>query len=159
MGSDQEIKKRLSKHLKGGEAFLPLEELLKKIEFEKLGVRPNNLPYSFYELFYHIRFAQKDILDYCLGNNYQSPNWPDDYWPEAQEPATIEEWENLKIAYFRERQELSEFLLAPENDLMAPVKEGTDHSLLREVLLVIEHSAYHNGQLLILLREMGLYSK
>lgn len=154
-----EIKKRLSEHLKGGEAFLPLEEMLKKIEFEKLGIRPENLPYSFYELFYHIRFAQKDILDYCKGGNYKSHNWPDDYWPEEQAPKSIEDWKKLKSAYFEERQILSEFLLSPDNDLLSPVKKGTDHTLLREVMLVIEHSAYHTGQLLILLRQLDLYSK
>lgn len=159
MKENLEIKKRLSEHLKGGEAFLPLEEMLKKIEFGKLGIRPQNLPYSFYELFYHIRFAQKDILDYCIGKNYKSHDWPDDYWPEQQAPESIEDWDKFKNAYFEERQDLVKYLLSPKNDLLSPVKEGTDHTLLREVMLVIEHSAYHNGQLLILLRQLGLYSK
>jgi uncharacterized damage-inducible protein DinB len=158
MEENLEIRKRLSEHLKGGEAFLPLEEMLNKMEFEKLGVRPQNLPYSFYELFYHIRFAQKDILDYCNGENYKSHIWPDDYWPGQQAPESREDWDKLKNAYFGERQKLSDFLLSPDNDLLSPVKEGTNHTLLREVMLVIEHSAYHNGQLLILLRQLGLYS-
>lgn len=159
MENDLELRKRLSKHLEGGEAFLPLEEMLKKIEFEMLQIRPHNLPYSIYELFFHIRFAQKDILDYCIGDNYKSYNWPDDYWPNEKGPASLEDWSNLKEAYFKERQKLSEFLMSPENDLLKPVKEGTDHSLLREILLVIEHSAYHSGQLVILLRQLGLYPK
>lgn len=52
--------------------------MLEKIGSEKLGVRPQNLPCSFYELFYHIRFAQKDILDYWIGDNSRSHNWNDD---------------------------------------------------------------------------------
>ena len=65
MTENRQIKAQLIKHLEGGEAFMPLKELLNEIPFEKLGERPGNLPYSFFELFYHIWFAQKDILDYC----------------------------------------------------------------------------------------------
>lgn len=152
------IRKQLSKHLEGGEAFVPIEEILKKIKFESLGERPGNLPYSFYELFYHIRFAQKDILDYCTAEKYEPHNWPDDYWPEQKAPESDADWEKLKVDYFRERQVLSDFLLNPDNDLLAPVRKDSNNSLLREILLVIEHTAYHNGQLLILLRQLGLYS-
>ncbi len=153
-----EIRKQLSKHLEGGAAFVPVEEMLKMITFDSLGERPGNLPYSFYELFYHIRFAQKDILDYCTTEKYESHNWPDDYWPEEKAPASKGDWEQLKADYFEERQQLADFLLNPENELLNPVRKDTNHSLLREILLVIEHSAYHNGQLLILLRQLGLYS-
>lgn len=153
-----EIRKQLSKHLEGGEAFAPVEEMLKKIKYDKLGERPGKLPYSFYELFYHIRFAQKDILDYCSAEKYEHHNWPDDYWPKEKAPLSQADWEKLKADYFRERQQLSDFLLNPENDLLNPVRKDTNHSLLREILLVIEHTAYHNGQLLILLRQLGLYS-
>jgi len=43
------------------------------------------------------------------------------------------------------------------NDLLKPVNTETKNTLLREVLLVIEHNAYHTGQLLIVLRSLGLY--
>jgi len=60
----QEIKDQLIKHLTGGAAFMPVEELLKFVSSETVLRRPKDLPYSFYEIFYHMRFAQKDILDY-----------------------------------------------------------------------------------------------
>ncbi|MFN4763093.1 DinB family protein [Gillisia sp. Q332] len=153
-----EIRKQISKHLEGGAAFMPVEEMLKNIKFDKLGERPGKLPYSFYELFYHIKFAQKDILDYCTAEKYESHHWPDEYWPKEKAPASQVDWKQLKADYFAERHQLSDFLLNPENDLLTPVRKGTNHSLLREILLVIEHTAYHNGQLLILLRQLGLYS-
>ena len=153
-----EIRKQLSKHLESGAAFVPLEEMLNKITFDSVGERPEKLPYSFYELFYHIRFAQKDILDYCKAEKYEFHNWPDDYWPKSAAPDDPADWEQLKSDYFMERRQLSDFLLNPENDLLTPVRKGTKHSLLREILLVIEHTAYHNGQLLIVLRQLGLYS-
>lgn len=151
----RQIKAQLIKHLEGGEAFMPLKEMLKEIPYEKLGDRPGNLPYSFYELFYHIWFAQKDILDYCKAADYISHQWPDDYWPETSQPDTETEWLELREAFFQNRKELVAQL--EESDLLQPVRPGTDHSLLREILLVIEHNAYHTGQMLIVLRELGLH--
>jgi uncharacterized damage-inducible protein DinB len=155
---DVEIRDQLARHLQGGEAFMTVDALLKEMKFEKLGERPNNLPYSFYELFYHIWFTQRDILIYCTAEIYEEFQWPKDYWPEKSAPDTEAEWYELRQAYFDNRKELSDFLMDPKNNLMKPVRLGTKHSLLREILIVIEHSAYHNGQLLIILRHLGLHS-
>lgn len=157
MRAEENIKEQLIAHLKGGEAFMPVDEMLKEITFEKLGERPGILPYSFFELFYHIRYAQKDILEYCHSHDYRSSNWPDDYWPKTSKPGTEEEWEKLKKDYFDERQQFIKLIMDPETELTAPVKEGTQHTIIREVLLVIEHTAYHSGQLLIVLRNLGLH--
>lgn len=138
---------------------MPVDEMLKEINYEKLGERPNNLPYSFFELFYHMRFAQKDILDYCSAEkNYKSHNWPDDYWPEMKSPDSPEAWEELKNNYFKEREKFAKLILNPQTDLSSPVREGTEHTFMREALLVIEHTAYHTGQLLVVLRNLGLHT-
>ncbi len=151
------IKQQLASNLMGGQAFMPIDELLKEIGFDQIGERPNNLPYSFYELFYHIWFAQKDILDYCSAEDYTAHNWPKDYWPKDRAPSSSETWEELKSSYFDERQQFIDLLLKPETELLTPVRENTDHTLLREALLVIEHAAYHTGQLVVVLRNLGLY--
>ena len=153
----QDYKNQLITHLKGGSAFMPVEELLKFISSEELCRRPKALPYSFYEIFYHMRFAQKDILEYIKDKDYTTHEWPQDYWPKKNMIDSLEEWELLKSHFFEEQQELIGFLQDTENDLLKPVSKGTEHTLLREVLLVIEHNAYHSGQLLIVLRSLSLY--
>ncbi len=155
---DTPIREQLVKHLNGGEAFLPVDKMLENIPFEKTGVRPEHLPYSFYELFYHMWFAQKDILNYCKAETYESQSWPNEYWPPVKGPDTEAQWNELKQAFFQNRKELSKYLLDPSNDLLKPVRKGTEHSLLREIMLVIEHNAYHTGQLLVILRSLGLYN-
>ncbi|TVZ28007.1 DinB family protein [Gillisia sp. Hel_I_86] len=153
----KEIRNQLVKHIKGGEAFMPIDNLLKFISFEKLCERPENLPYSFYEIFYHIRFAQRDILDYIKNDNYKHKQWPQDYWPKNNSIESSEVWESLKSKFFKEQQELIEFLLEPKNDIFRPVNLQTKHIVLREIFLVIEHNSYHTGQLMIVLRSLGLY--
>jgi uncharacterized damage-inducible protein DinB len=150
-------KKQLIKHLRGGKAFKPLEDFIDDIPFEKIGERPQNLPYSFYELFYHIVYAQKDILEFSISEDYKSSKWPDSFWPEHSAPDNKEDWNRLKKQYFEDREKFENFILDDENDLDQPVRNSEDHSLMREILLVIEHSAYHTGQMIVILRLLGLY--
>lgn len=153
----QEIKDQLIEHLKGGMAFMPVKELVKYISFEALCVRPKDLPYSFYEIFYHMSFAQKDILEYIKNDDYISPQWPQEYWPKHNIIDSSEKWELLKGHFFQEQKELIDWIKDSKNELLKPVNTESDHSLLREILLVLEHNAYHTGQLLIVLRSLGLY--
>lgn len=158
MSDATEIKKQLVKHLNGGEAFMPVDEMLKEIGFSKLGIRPQGLPYSFYELFYHCWFAQEDILEYFRSSEYKAPDWPKDYWPGKKAPESEAEWEELKSSYFLGRKAITDFLLQPEIDLLDKVPSNDKHTFLRGILLVIEHTAYHTGQMLIVLRHLGLHS-
>lgn len=146
------MKQQLVKHLKGGQAFSPIHTLLDTIRFEDLGIRPNGLPYSFYQQFAHLRIAQLDILEYCTKNDYTAPEWPADYWPENLSPASSEAWEKLIESYFSEREEFCELILRPDTDLMKPLEANENHNLLRQAELIIEHTAYHTGQLFIIKR-------
>ncbi len=149
------MKQTLTKHLKSGAAFTGIADFIDEIPFDKLGKRPNGLPYSFYEVFYHIYFAQKDILDFCTADTYQAHDWPDDYWPKKQKPENEKDWEDLKNSFFKDRHNLSDWLNTEENKLENIVKNGEDQTVFREVLLVLEHNAYHTGQLMILSRLLG----
>lgn len=151
-------KQQLVKHLNGGLASVSIAGFINEISFEKLGVRPHGLPYSFYEVFFHITFAQKDILEYCESQNYQKREWPMDYWPKFSKPSTNKEWEDLKNEFFKDKKSLENFILDANNQLSEPVRNSEKHSLLREILLVLEHNAYHTGQLVLLQRLLGVYN-
>lgn len=146
------IKQQLVKHLNGGQAFMPIDTVLDKIPFEKIGIVPDGLPYSFYQQFFHIRVAQADILEYCREVNYQAPNWPDDYWPDTTGPQVNDEWNNLIDTYYKERKEFCDLLLSDDTQLLAPFESNESHTMLRQAELIIEHTAYHTGQLYIIYR-------
>lgn len=158
MSEEIKIREQLAKHLDGGEAFMPLTIMLKKISFEDINTRLDNLPYSLYELFFHIVFTQKNIVKFTCSNDYTEPKWPDYYWPKEKICRQEEEWETLKVEYIIDRDRLKNFLLNEENKLAEAVKNGKGaQTLLREVTLLIEHTAYHTGQMLILLRLLNLH--
>lgn len=154
MNSEKNLKlrKQLVGHLKGGQAFSTIERVINKMPFEKIGIVPEGLPYSFYQQFYHIRIAQLDIFDYCRDDDYAVPNWPDDYWPENPAPVDESEWDKLVRSYFDERDEFCDYIMNSSNDLFEPFASNKDHNLFREAQLVIEHTSYHTGQLYIIQR-------
>lgn len=137
---------------------MPVDEILQKIPFEKVGVVPENLPYSFWQQFYHMRLTQHDILEFSRDPDYTSPKWPDGYWPAEPAPRDEQEWEETVDAYFAERNQLAEMVSEPGNRLLEPFPHGSGQTLLREALLVIEHTAYHTGQMLVILRLLGLHA-
>lgn len=150
--SDQKLREQLVNHLKGGNAFSPIEKVVKDVPFEKIGIVPDGLPYSFYQQVYHLWYAQKDIIDYCRNDDYEAGNWPDDYWPENKAPKDEKEWENLIEKLFDERDEFCKYLKDSSNDLFEPFSQNENHNLLREAELIIEHNAYHIGQLYVMKR-------
>jgi len=157
MKKEKDLRSQIGKHLEGGLAYTSIEGFIDNIPFDKVGIRPSKLPYSFYEVFYHITFAQKDILEYSISNHYEKSTWPDDYWPEQMAPDTEEEWEDLKAEFFEDRKYLKDHILNHESKLEQSVPNSEEHSLFREIMLVIEHNAYHTGQLLLIQRLLGVY--
>lgn len=152
------IKRELLVQLKERIAFEPIDDFLEDIPFDKIGIRPQNLPYSFYEIFHHIVYTQKDILDFIENETYHLPNWPDDYWPNQEQPNNEQEWKVLKDRYKKDIEKLEIILQNEENQLSKPVKNASNEqqTLYREVALMVLHLAYHTGQLQIIMRLLGL---
>lgn len=146
------IRKQLSRHISGGNAFKKIEEILEEVPFDQLGKQVEGLPYTFWQQFEHMRITQKDILDFSTNENYQELEWPADYWTKESAPKNQEEWEGSKTRFFQDRDALLSLIQATETKLSAPFEHGEGQTLFREGLLVLEHNAYHTGQLMIIYR-------
>jgi hypothetical protein len=96
-----------------------------------------------------MRLAQKDLLEFCVNPSYSHTlNWPDDYWP--RDPAPSDAQWNASIADFRaDRAKLRGLVGDGSLDVFALVPTGqAGQTRLRAILLVIDHNAYHLGQLI-----------
>src|SRR3954471_3176551 len=132
------IIKELISLLKKGNAHVSFNDAIKDIPFEDLSKKPDNLPYSIWQLIEHIRITQKDILDFSRNNNYKALNWPDDYWPKEIAPKNEASW---KKSVNEIKDDLKQFieLLKDENvDLLTPFEHGDGQNLLREALLIAD---------------------
>jgi len=142
----------LTKHILGGNAFKNIDEVLEGMSFDIIGIIPSGLPYSFWQVFEHIKIAQQDILEFSVNPDYKPIRWPDDYWSKNPAPDSIEAWEKTKAEFYQDRDAITSLLQSQNDKLLEPFPHGDGQNLFREALLILEHNAYHIGQLVIISR-------
>jgi len=154
------IRDELIFQLNGGYAHAPLESVLKGIPRNKYGEVPEGLPYSLWQLLEHMRIAQSDILHFATNEDgrYEELNWPDAYWPESAAPPAEDAWE-ISVAQLNEdRHAMCEVIADPARDLFKPFPWGNGQNLLREAMVLIDHNAYHVGEMVTVRRVLGIWS-
>lgn len=145
----------LIKLMRGGSAHIGLKDALKGLPADARGDKPAKLPYSIWQLVEHIRIAQWDMLQFCLDANHQSPKWPDDYWPKETAPADDKAWQNSLKQIDDDLEQFIELLR--KEDIYKKLPHGNGQSILREVLQVADHTAYHISEIVIIRRLQGNY--
>jgi len=152
MNNDKSVRYQLVKLLQGGQAFKSMDAILEGITSDEAGKVLPGIPYTLWQLMEHLRIALFDILDFSRDPAYESPAWPDGYWPIEKAPAD-QTAVNQSIATIKEGLAAMEQLVQdPANDLYEPFPHGEGQNLLREAMLVAEHNAYHLGQMVIIRR-------
>ena len=155
------LREQLIALLRGGHAHATFDQAVKDFPAEHRGTVPPNLPYSAWQLLEHLRITQRDILNFSAPptGGYQHIAWPDDYWPKEPQPSSAHAWDH-SIATIRTDLEHFEALIQnPKSDLYKPFRWGDGQNLLREALLIADHTAYHLGELVVLRRLLGAWPK
>jgi hypothetical protein len=143
----------LTKLLLGGTAHLSLQGALKGLQPRLRGVKPNNMPYSIWQLVEHIRIAQWDMMRFCKDADHKSPKWPDEYWPPESAPEDESAW-NGSLSQIN--NDLDEFIeLMEHSDIFQKLLYGTSQSILREAFQIADHNAYHIGEIIAIRRFLG----
>lgn len=137
------------------QAHADLEKAVEGMPRDLCGRRPDPLAHSAWEILEHLRIAQHDILDFCRNAKYKERKWPDDYWPATPAPPDPAAWDASVARFRRERNAMKR--LATEAELLAKIPHGTGQTYLREVLLVLDHNAYHVAELIAVRRLLGAW--
>lgn len=154
MKNDVRLRKQLVEGLDSGHAHAAFDQVVKGFPLDKIGIRPPGLPHSAWELLEHLRLAQDDILRFSRSADYQAMKWPDDYWPASPAPKSKRAWTD-SIRRFREDQtQFAGILNDPKRDIYEPFPWGEGQTLLREAMLIIDHNAWHLGQLMLVRRAL-----
>ncbi len=156
---DQELRTQLLDLLKGGQAHASFDDVVADMPTNLRGVVPEKLPYSAWQLLEHMRITQRDILNFSAPptGGYHALEWPKDYWPSTPEPPIPEAWDRTVAAIRTDREQFEDLITRPEADLVKPFRWGSGQNLLRETLLIADHTAYHLGELLVLRRLLGAW--
>ncbi|MFD2569056.1 DinB family protein [Spirosoma soli] len=151
------VREQLVALLTGSNAHQSFDTAIKNLPASLRGVKPEKLPYSIWQLVDHIRIAQWDILEFSRDDTHQSPPWPAGYWPTEVAPADDMVWDNAVEQIRQDRDAFVALLNDLERDLYAPFAYGDGQNLLREALLIADHTAYHVGEIIIVRRLLNAW--
>jgi hypothetical protein len=157
--NDKALRKHLGNLLKGGNAHMTLEEAVANYPVGKINDIFPKCEYSSWHLLEHIRRTQNDILNFIVNPNYKELDWPKDYWPARNEKAAPKDWEKTITLFKKDFQELAKIIDNPKTDLFIKIKWGDGQTILREILLVCDHNAYHIGEFAIMRQVMNTWNK
>ena len=107
-----------------------------------------NFSHTIWEELEHLRLAQEDIKRYMLDPKWKSPQWPEGYWPEEKADLKNGEWEKSLNGFYSDLKEVQDFVTNTNEDLTAKIPHTKNHTYLREILLIIDHNAYHLGKII-----------
>jgi hypothetical protein len=151
------MREQLAASLDWGDAHADFDRAVTGLAPELRGRRVAGLPHSAWEILEHLRLAQHDILDFSRNAHYHELKWPDEYWPASPEPPSATAWDESVAAFARDRAAVKALATDPSIDLSSAIPHGSGQTYLREVLLVLDHNAYHLGELVLLRRLLGAW--
>jgi hypothetical protein len=153
------LRAQLARALDWEEAHVGFEKAAARVPADKRGARAPGFEHSPWQLVEHLRLGQKDLLDFCVNPRYvHAMAWPDDYWPREPGPSRGVLWDESLADFRADREKLKELVLDTSVDLSKTVPTGkSGQTYLRAVILVIDHNAYHLGQLVAVLRALGAW--
>ena len=154
------LREALIKLLKWEEAHVGFDTAVAGLSSQHRGSRAPGFEHSPWQIVEHLRLAQKDLLEFCVNNEYvHELTWPDDYWPKEPSPPSPSAWEDSLADFRADRQRLEELIKNPQTDLFALTPTGKgQQTYLRACFLVADHNAYHVGQLVAVRKALGVWT-
>lgn len=157
MANDKQLRQQLMKMIDWHEAHVDLQAAVNDLAPELRGRVPEGLPYSAWQLLEHIRLALWDIVEFSRDAGHKSPEWPEGYWPKSAAPPDPGAWDKSVKAIQGHVEEIRKLIGEPNRDLLAPLPHGSGQTLFRQVVLIIDHNAYHVGQLVLVRKALGAW--
>jgi uncharacterized damage-inducible protein DinB len=157
--SSDPLRAQLARLLDWEEAHVGFDGAVDGVPSDRRGALADGFEHSIWQLLEHIRIAQHDLLQFCLDPKYvHALAWPDDYWPRSPVPPDDERWRASVQSVKSDRERLKVLVQDADVDLfgLVPTGEG-QQTYLRAVLLVVDHTAYHVGQLVAVRRALGIW--
>jgi hypothetical protein len=150
--SSHALRQQLAKCLETSEAHASWRDAFSEMPPDLRGAKFVGSPHTAWQLLEHLRLAQWDILEFSRDAKHVSPDFPLGYWPPTPAPPDDAAWDKSVRAFHHDVEEMRKLILDPQTDLFAKIPHGSGQTILREALLIIDHNAYHLGQLVLLRR-------
>ncbi|HEX2833138.1 MAG TPA: DinB family protein [Thermoanaerobaculia bacterium] len=148
MKEETALREQLVRSLDWDSAHIRFEQAVEEFPRELRGRRAG--PHSAWELLEHLRITLWDIVEFTRdAKSHVSPEFPSGYWPASSAPPDDAAWEASIEQYRDDLKKLAGIAADPSIDLYAKIEGGDGQTVLREILLSLDHNAYHLGQFMI----------
>ena len=140
-------------------AHVTLDQAIDGLPARLRGARVTGSDLTIWRLIEHMRITQWDMLEYsrdCV--KHVSPDWPQGYWPKGDGPADDAAWERTLTSFRKDEAGVEDLVEDPATDLLALLPNGSGHTVLRNVFVLVDHNAYHIGQIVLMRRALGAWS-
>ncbi|MCU1306073.1 MAG: transporter [Acidobacteriaceae bacterium] len=155
--SEKSLRKHLVYLLTEGGAHVSFDAAVKDMPVDLQGKRPKDADHSPWELLEHLRIAQWDIVEFTRNPKHVSPEFPGGYWPNSPTPPDEHAWKKSGDAFRADLKAMIKIVENESSDLFAKIPHGDGQTILREVLVLADHNAYHLGQLVQVRRLLGAW--
>jgi zinc-binding alcohol dehydrogenase family protein/DinB family protein len=159
MSTDRRLREQLLALLRGGHAHMDFDEAVAAFPLTQINAYPPHVPYTPWHLLEHLRITQWDILEFIRNPSHTSPTWPEGYWPAPETHTDMQGWVRTIAAFQADLRALQELVADPATDFTAPLAHAPDYTILREILVVADHNAYHIGEFAILRQVMETWAE
>lgn len=150
------LRERLARSLRGGQAFASYEKALSDVNPKLINARTDGALHSVYEELEHMRIAQNDLLYYAFDEGWEPRPWPEGFWPVPGFEASVEDWEKSVEEFMADLGKAVELVEDPEIDPLSVIPGSVNEfTYLREIMIIIEHNAYHLGKIVDIRKALG----
>jgi hypothetical protein len=153
----QALRDHLLYALRESGAHATFDETIADFPAALRGKRADGFPHTAWMLLEHLRLAQWDILEFSRNGKHISPKFPDGYWAQEPAPPSAAAWDESVKKFQKDLQAMQDLVASPKTDLYAKLPWGDGQTVLREAILLIDHNAYHVGQLVMLRKTLGAW--
>jgi uncharacterized damage-inducible protein DinB len=157
--STDPLRAQLIRALAWDEAHVGFDKAVAGVAPAQRGARPAGFDHSIWQLVEHLRLAQEDLLRFAVDSKYvHDKKWPDDYWPRDPAPPSDAAWDKSLADFAADQEKVAALIADGSLDLFALVPTGTGlQTRLRAILLIVDHNAYHVGQIVSARRALGIW--
>ncbi|RPI17077.1 MAG: DinB family protein [Ignavibacteriae bacterium] len=159
MKAENSLQNQLIDYLENQYTHRSLADAAKDLPDELINVKPENVPYTFYQMLEHIRITQIDMIDFINNPNYRELEWPKDFWPDEKVKATKDMWNESVEKYQMDLNTLKDIIKGADDNIFERIPHGTGQTIFREVLQVIDHNSYHIGELILMRKLCNAWGK
>jgi uncharacterized damage-inducible protein DinB len=153
--AEEILREQLLALLDGSNAHMPFDMVVAEMPIEAANLKPDNFNYSPWHLLEHMRRAQEDILQFIKDPDYASPPY-DEFWPAVGDKADESRWRQ-SVAEFRAGLDAAMAMItSPTTDFYGPIPHAPDYTVIREILLIADHNAYHLGEMITMRQILGV---